>query len=143
MSAQNNSTAIPCVRYRDAHAAIEWLTRAFGFKKKAAYPGPDNTIAHAEMTTGGGGMIMLGSIDNQSEYGKMIAHPDEIGMRETNGLYLIVPDADATYATAQAAGATMVLEISDKDYGGRGFTCRDLEGHLWSIGTYDPWEQPA
>jgi uncharacterized glyoxalase superfamily protein PhnB len=33
----------------------------------------------------------------------------------------------------------MVLDIRDMDYGGRAFTCRDLEGHLWSIGTYDPW----
>ena len=33
----------------------------------------------------------------------------------------------------------MVLDIRDMDYGGRALTCRDLEGHLWSIGTYDPW----
>jgi uncharacterized glyoxalase superfamily protein PhnB len=32
-----------------------------------------------------------------------------------------------------------VLDIKDEDYGGRGFSCRDLEGHLWNIGTYDPW----
>jgi uncharacterized glyoxalase superfamily protein PhnB len=140
MNTETKSTAIPCVRYRDAYAAIEWLTRAFGFEKKAAYPGPDNTVAHAEMTTGGGGMIMLGSVTHQTEHGKLIAHPDEIGMRETNGLYLVVPNADAIYATAKAAGATMVLDIKDASYGGRGFTCRDLEGHLWSIGTYDPWQ---
>ena len=65
--------------------------------------------------------------------------PDEIGLRETKGIYLIVSDADAVHATAKAAGAEMVLDIRDMDYGGRGFTCRDLEGHLWSIGTYDPW----
>ncbi len=34
----------------------------------------------------------------------------------------------------------MVLDIKDEDYGGRGFICRDLEGHVWTIGTYDPWE---
>ena len=48
---------------------------------------------------------------------------------------------DAIYATAKAAGATMLLDIKDMDYGGRAFTCSDLEGHIWSIGTYDPWEQ--
>ena len=34
----------------------------------------------------------------------------------------------------------MVLDIRDMDYGGRAFTCRDLEGHLWNVGTYDPWD---
>jgi uncharacterized glyoxalase superfamily protein PhnB len=68
-----------------------------------------------------------------------MVQPDEIGLRETKGLYLVATDADAIYATAKAAGAQMVLDIRDMDYGGRGFTCRDLEGYLWSIGTFDPW----
>jgi len=137
------STAIPCVRYRDAHAAFDWLTRAFGFVKKAAYDDPNGVLVHGEMTTGGGGMIMLGSATSETEYGKLIAQSDEIGMRETNSIYLVVPDADVIYSTAKAAGAEMVLDIRDMDYGGRGFTCRDLEGHLWSIGTYDPWHLDA
>jgi uncharacterized glyoxalase superfamily protein PhnB len=134
----SRSTAIPCLHYRDANAAIEWLGRAFGLVKKAAYPGPDGKIMHAELTYGGG-MIMLGSAGKEGEYGKMIAQPDEIEMRETVTIYLVVRDADATYATAKEAGATMILDIEDKDYGGKSFTCRDLEGHIWSIGSYDPW----
>jgi len=139
MSTQTRSTAIPSLRYRDAHAAIDWLIRAFGFQKNAVYEGPNNTVAHAQLTLGEGGMIMLGSVDNGSEYGKLMVQPDEIGLRETKGIYLVVPDADATYTTAKSAGASIVLDIRDMDYGGRAFTCRDLEGHLWSIGTYDPW----
>jgi uncharacterized glyoxalase superfamily protein PhnB len=133
---------IPALRYRDALAAIDWLTRAFGFEKQAVYMGPGNTVAHAQLTFGNG-MIMLGSIDNSSQYGKLIAQPGEIGHRETQSPYLVVPDADAIYATAKAAGATMLLDIKDMDYGGRAFTCSDLEGHIWNIGTYDPWEQPT
>jgi uncharacterized glyoxalase superfamily protein PhnB len=133
------STVIPSLRYRDAPAAIDWLVRAFGFTKNAVYMGPNNTVAHAQLTFGSG-MIMLGSVDNGSEYGKLMAQPDEIGMRETKGIYLVVNDADSIHAAAKAAGAEMVLDIRDMDYGGRAFTCRDLEGHLWNIGTYDPWE---
>jgi uncharacterized glyoxalase superfamily protein PhnB len=134
-----HSTIIPSLRYRDALTAIEWLVTAFGFKKQAVYLGPDNkTVMHAQLTFGGG-MIMLGSVDNGGEAGKFMVQPDEIGFRETQGTYLVVPDADAVYATAKAAGAEMVIDIRDMDYGGRAFTCRDLEGHLWSIGTYDPW----
>jgi uncharacterized glyoxalase superfamily protein PhnB len=134
------STIVPSLRYRNALAAIDWLIRAFGFEKQAVYLGPDNntTVMHAQLTFGNG-MVMLGSVDNGSEASKLTAQPDEIGLRETKGIYLIVSDADAVHATAKAAGAEMVLDIRDMDYGGRAFTCRDLEGHLWSIGTYDPW----
>ena len=51
------STAIPGMHYRNAADAIEWLCRVFGFEKHAVYPGPGNTIVHAELTLGGG-MIM-------------------------------------------------------------------------------------
>jgi uncharacterized glyoxalase superfamily protein PhnB len=135
------STIIPSLRYRDALAAIDWLTRAFGFEEQAVHVGPENTVMHAQLTFGNG-MIMLGSVPKQDDgtpYSKLIAQPDEIGMRETRGSYLIVNDADAVYATAKAADAEIVIDIADMPYGGRAFTCRDPEGHLWSIGTYDPW----
>jgi uncharacterized glyoxalase superfamily protein PhnB len=133
------STIVPSLRYRDALGAIDWLIRAFGFEKQAVYLGPDNiTVMHAQLTFGNG-MVMLGSVDNGGEAGKLMVQPDEVGLRETKGVYLIVNDADQVHATAKAAGAEMVLDIRDMDYGGRAFTCRDPEGHLWSIGTYDPW----
>jgi uncharacterized glyoxalase superfamily protein PhnB len=132
---------IPALRYRDALAAIDWLTRALGFEKQAVYMGSGNTVAHAQLTFGNG-MIMLGSVVDDTPYSKHITQPDQIGHRETQTPYLIVSDADAAYATAKAAGAAMLLDIKDMDYGGRAFTCSDLEGHIWNIGTYDPWEQP-
>lgn len=142
MTTQGKSCVIPSLRYRDALAAIDWLVRAFGFEKKAVYLGADNkTVAHAELTLGGG-MIMLGSVSNGGELGPQMVQPGEVGLRNTQGIYLVVPDADAVYATAKAAGAPLVLDIRDMDYGGRAFTCRDPEGHLFSIGTYDPWEAP-
>jgi uncharacterized glyoxalase superfamily protein PhnB len=135
----NGSTVIPSLRYRDALAAIDWLVTAFGFKKQAVFVAPDNkTVQHAQLTLGPG-MIMIGSVDNGGEAGKFMVQPDEIGYRETKGAYIVVPDADAVYATAKAAGAEMIIDIRDMDYGGRHFSCRDLEGHMWGIGTYDPW----
>ena len=131
------SRVIPCLRYRDAPAAIAWLCRAFGFEKHLVVPNPDGTIAHAQLVLGSG-MVMLGSVED-SEVGRLMRQPDEIGGAETETAYVIVPDADALYARAKAAGAKIVLDIQDEDYGGRGFSCRDPEGHLWNIGTYDPW----
>ncbi|MGN7920235.1 MULTISPECIES: VOC family protein [Lysobacter] len=131
------STIIPSLRYRNAPAAIEWLCRAFGFEKHAVYADGD-TVHHAQLTYGPG-MIMLGSVDDSSEWGRRIVQPDEIGGRETQACSVVVSDADEHYAQARAAGAEIVVEIADQDYGGRAYTCRDLEGRLWWFGTYNPW----
>lgn len=132
---------MPCLRYRNAQVAIDWLCAAFGFEKQAVYPNDDDTIAHAQLTLGNG-MIMLGSVlENETGWGHLIKQPDEIGGAETQSAYVIVADADAVYAQAKATGAKMVVEIKNEDYGGRGFSCYDPEGHLWSIGTYNPWAQ--
>jgi uncharacterized glyoxalase superfamily protein PhnB len=128
---------IPGMRYRNAPAAIEWLCKAFGFEKHLVVPDQDGGIAHAQLTFGDG-MIMLSSVDG-GDFGRLMKHPDEIGGCETQSAYVIVPDCDAHYARAKAAGAVMLRDVQDEDYGGRGYTCRDLEGHIWSFGSYDPW----
>ncbi|QWP76339.1 VOC family protein [Lysobacter sp. K5869] len=139
MNALAGSTIIPCLRYRDAHAAIDWLCRAFGFAKHAVYA--DGAVVHHAQLSYGAGMIMLGSVDpdNESEWSKRIVQPDEIGGRETQACCVIVDDADEHYARARAAGAQIVVAVADQDYGGRAYTCRDLEGRLWWFGTYNPW----
>lgn len=82
------ATVIPCLRYRDAQAAIEWLCRAFGFEKHLVVPGEGGTIAHAELSFGNG-MIMLGSV-KKSEFDRLMKQPDEIGGAETQTPYVIV-----------------------------------------------------
>jgi uncharacterized glyoxalase superfamily protein PhnB len=131
-------TMIPCLGYRDARKAIDWLGQAFGFEPRAVYDGPDGTVAHAELTFGSG-MIMMGSMATEGPFAKLLVHPDQIEGKQTQAPYVIVDDADAIYATAKAAGAEILIDIKDEGYGGRGFTCRDLEGHVWNFGTYDPW----
>ncbi|HKQ79772.1 MAG TPA: VOC family protein [Blastocatellia bacterium] len=133
------ATVIPCLRYRDAPAAIQWLCRVFGFEEQLVVPNEDGTIAHAQLSFGNG-MIMLGSASD-TEFGRLMKLPDEIGGAETQTSYVVVSDADLVYRQAKAAGAEIILDIKDEDYGGRGFTCRDLEGHIWNFGTYDPWNQ--
>jgi uncharacterized glyoxalase superfamily protein PhnB len=130
---------IPCLRYSKAPEAIEWLGNAFSFEKHLVVPGENDTIAHAQLTFGNS-MVMLSSAQD-SEFGRLMKQPGEIGGAETQMSYVIVPDADAHYAKAKAAGAEIVMDIKDQDYGGRGYSCRDLEGHIWSFGTYDPWQE--
>jgi uncharacterized glyoxalase superfamily protein PhnB len=120
----------PCLRYEDAPAAIDWLVRAFGFETQMIVPGPDGTIAHAQLKLGPG-VIMLGS-----------AREDSLGMkspRELGGvnqsIYIYLPEVDAHYQRARDAGAEIVMELEDTDYGSRDYTARDLEGNLWHFGT--------
>lgn len=126
-------TIIPAVSYEDAPAAIEWLKRAFGFTEQLVVPGENGTIAHAQLQLGEN-IIMLGS-----------AKPEVFGLstpKRLNGttmsFYIIVSDPDAMHDRAVGAGATIVRELNNTDYGSREFICRDLEGHLWCFGTYDP-----
>lgn len=133
------STVIPCLRYRDAPAAIEWLCEVFGFEKHVVYPHDDGTIMHAELRFGKG-MIMLGSVrKEENEFGKLMKQPNEIGNFETQSPYVIVENVDALYERVKNAGGKIVIDIRDQSYGSRDFSCRDLEGHLWNFGTYDPW----
>ena len=119
----------PALKYQNGAAAMEWLLRTFGFSKRVEASGPDGTLAHAELRLGRG-MIMLGSV------GK----PDQSNpwSSATHGVYVYVSDVDAHYARARAAGARVVRELHDTSYGAREYTAVDLEGKLWSFGTYQP-----
>src|SRR5215468_563671 len=119
-----SAVIIPTMRYRDAPAMIEWLCRAFGFEKHLVVPGPDGEIAHAQLTFGNA-MIML-SPWGDDEFGRLMTSPTP-KKPVTQSAYVIVPDADAQYARAKAAGAQVVMDIKDEDYGGRGFSVRDPE----------------
>ena len=73
------ATVIPCLRYRDAPAAIKWLCATFGFEKHLVVPNDDGTIAHAQLSFGNG-MVMLGSVMKEAtEFGLLVKQPDEVG----------------------------------------------------------------
>jgi uncharacterized glyoxalase superfamily protein PhnB len=126
---------IPALQYKDAKAAIDFLCTAFGFEKKAVHEDKDGSVAHAELTHGNG-MVMLGSV-KETEYGRLLRRPRDAG-GVTMSVYVIVDHVDAHFARAKAAGAEIVQEPVTHDYGGRDYTCKDPEGHVWSFGTYDP-----
>ena len=130
------ATMIPALRYRDAPAAIDWLCRAFGFERHLVVPGDGDTIAHAQLVLGKG-MIMLGSA-REDAYDQLIRHPADAG-GVTQAPYVVIADADTHCTQAKAAGAEILYDIEDQPHGGRTYTCRDSEGHIWNFGIYDPW----
>lgn len=133
MPATQRATIFPCLRYRDAPAAIDWLQKAFGFEKKVAYDAPDGTIMHAEMRLGGD-YIMLGSVKDDVFNWKP---PADVGA-STQTIYIVVEDPDLLFERANGAGAEVLRPLSDTDYGSRDFSVRDPEGHIWNFGTYHP-----
>ena len=133
-----SSNVIPVLRYADAPAAVEWLCRAFGFERNLVVPDEDGGLAHAQLKAGTN-MIMLGS-QRQDEFGRLMRLPNEAGGC-TQSIYMIVADVDGHCERARRAGAEILMEPFDQDYGGRGYTCKDPEGHVWSFGSYDPWSE--
>lgn len=130
---------IPGLRYKDAPAAIEWLCHVLGFEKKMIVPAENNLIAHAQLTLGDS-MIMLGS-HREDQMGKLICSPIDIELKNTQSAYVVLSEdkIEAHYQHAKLNGAEILDPLETQDYGGKNYICRDLEGHVWSFGSYDPW----
>ncbi|HEY7933590.1 MAG TPA: VOC family protein [Solirubrobacteraceae bacterium] len=127
---KNNTTIVwPTLRYRDAVKAISFLIDAFGFQQTALHrSGEEGSIAHAELRWPGGGGIMLGSVRGDSSIAEL--------QPGCGSIYIVTDQPDRIYESALKAGATVVREIREEEYGSRGFTVRDPEGVHWSFGTY-------
>jgi uncharacterized glyoxalase superfamily protein PhnB len=124
-------TIWPCLAFRDAPAAIDFLTTAFGFEPAGIYARDDDAsiIEHGELRWPLGGGIMFGSAGkDDTAWGRRAAGNDAV--------YVVCDDPDGLFARATEAGAEVVRGLVDEDYGSRGFTVRDPEGNLWSFGTY-------
>jgi uncharacterized glyoxalase superfamily protein PhnB len=115
----------PTLRYRDAHGAIDWLERAFGAKRKEVHEA-GGRIVHAEVRIEGD-LVMIGS--ERDEPGP------EAGV---TSVYVAIADPDAHHDQAVAAGAEVISELADTDYGSRDYAVRDPEGNRWYFGTYRP-----
>jgi PhnB protein len=123
--AESPPAVTPYLLYEDVAAALEWLTRAFGFREQLRYADGDGTVTHAEMTVDGGS-FMLG--DPGPDY----RNPNRLG-GVTQLVHVYVDDVDAHFARARGAGATILAEPRDQEYGDRRYEAADPEGHHWSF----------
>lgn len=121
-----------CLSYRDPKAAIDFLTSAFGFVPLNVFPDNNGGVMHAELAMGDE-IIMLGS--SKPEMGWV--SPLDLPARNAT-VCGYVPDPDAHYAIAIAAGAATVRAPFDTSYDAREYSVRDPEGHEWHFGTYRP-----
>ena len=127
----------PAVRFADADAGVAFLKDAFGATERAVHRGEDGVIHHAELALGAG-VVMVGQHSQDGWLGGEAPRP----LSSTVSIYVVVSDPDRHHATAREAGAVIVRELQDTDYGSREYSVRDPEGNLWSFGTYDPYAVP-
>lgn len=113
----------PYLLYEDGSGAIDFLTKAFGFEESLRFTDDDDRVGHAEMKLGGA-TIMLG------EPGAGYRGPRDLG-GETVHIYVETDDVDGLFDRAVDAGAEVVEEPTDQDYGQRRCGLRDPEGHRW------------
>ncbi|MFD9907392.1 VOC family protein [Streptomyces sp. NPDC059063] len=121
----------PTLLYADAKAAITQLTEAFGFTEMSVYESEDGTVLHAELSYGNGA-VMLGS------KGRGGVFAEKMKDAGPSGTYIVVDDVDAHHQRAVEHGVDIVMPPTDQDYGSRDYMARDIEGNVWSFGTYSP-----
>jgi uncharacterized glyoxalase superfamily protein PhnB len=116
-------TVMPYLLYEDGEAAIDFLTRAFGFREVERTTGAAGGL-HAELEVGpSGGRVYLG----QPPSG--FRNPATVG--RTSLVHVLVDDVDGHYARAKAADATILEELNDLPFGHRRYGCADPQGHEW------------
>ncbi len=132
--------AIPNLIYDDANAAVSFLKTAFGFEEHAVYKDEKGNVFHAQLVLGKA-LIMVNLFNPETAFGKMMNIPKNLNGYNTQTPYFVIENVDEHYKTAKANGAEIVMDIKNEDYGGRGYSCKDSEGNIWSFGSYNPYSE--
>ena len=128
---QSTPTIVPYLGYKNARAAIDFLKTAFGFNENQAYADENGTVLHAELSVGNG-VIMIGTGADEQRSEELTNMP------AGRGLYIVVDDIEAHFERAKKAGAHVVWEPHDTEFGTKRYRVLDVEGYEWSFGTYQP-----
>lgn len=124
----------PTLRYDDPKVAIAFLTGTLGFVEQNVHIADDGTVGHAELSFGGGTVMVGTRTDPPGQF--------DTGRAVT---YLALDSAgavDAHHGRAVAAGADVVMGLVDQPYGSREYAVSDPEGNIWSVGSYRPSVKP-
>ncbi len=121
-------TAYPCLRYKDADAALAFLEDAFGFVVEEVHRGDSGRVEHA-LVRAGKGLVMIGEHRGPGPYARMLGR---------GWTYVAAKDVDDLHARAVEGGAEITMELTDQPHGSRDFSALDLDGNQWNFGTYEP-----
>jgi uncharacterized glyoxalase superfamily protein PhnB len=115
------ATVTPVLTYPDVRAAVAWLEAAFGFEERVRI----GDAHRAQLRVGSDGAVVVTATgrDRRAPSGDGVTHL----------LKVRVPDVDAAFARAQAAGARVVEELTTYEYGERSGIVEDPAGHRWEL----------
>jgi uncharacterized glyoxalase superfamily protein PhnB len=128
-------TVLPHITYTDVAEAIGWLSRAFGFSEHYRYGEPGGLVSGAQVYLGGVYFMLV-------RFKEGYRSPKQLGYG-TQSLTIFVPDVDAHYARAKAAGAKMLEEPHETVYGEYQYAAEDYEGHHWLFSRHARDADPA
>ena len=120
----------PYLIVKGAVRAIDFYKQAFGATEIMRFPGPNNTIVHAEIKIGDS-VVML----SDSPVGGEFRDPQALGGSPI-GLMIYVPEVDKTFKNAVSLGAKESRPVVDQFYGDRSGTLVDPFGHVWTVATH-------
>jgi PhnB protein len=120
----------PYLAVEDAAKAIDFYEAAFGAEEVMRMPGPDGTIAHAEIQIGDSKLMLSDPFDQSS------VQPPTTRGGPTASIFLYVDDVDAAFDRATEAGAEVTMPLEDMFWGDRFGTVTDPFGHVWSLATH-------
>ena len=132
ISSKTSDHFLPQIRYRDVEASTRWLCNALGFTVHLAVRDYHGVIDYVHLTHGQSNVIIK-HLDGDELV-------EAAGTSQVQSQYIFVDDVFRHYAMAKAEGAQIVIEMRDVPQLGRGYTCRDSEGLIWSFGSFDPWQ---
>ncbi len=117
----------PVLHYGDLSKGVAYLTETFGFSEHVIHRTPDGEPVYAELVLDGC-YVGVGATSPEPT-------PFDLGPA---AIYVAIDDPDTMHERAVAAGAEIVMELTDQEYGSREFAARDYEGNVWCFGTYRP-----
>jgi uncharacterized glyoxalase superfamily protein PhnB len=112
----------PYLMVKGAKRLLDFIKTVFGATELENMSAPDGRVMHAEVKIGDSAVMIADAQDHLPP--------------TTAGLYVYVPDVDATYRKALAAGATSAMEPADQFYGDRHGGVKDEFGNFWWIATH-------
>lgn len=126
----HNPGTWPSLSYRDADAAVDYLTTVVGFTESIVYRGDERAVEHAELLWPEGGGIMFGTDTGSARWS------GTAGGAGTGTVYLSTSDVEGLHGRIQKAGWQVLRTLQQTDYGSTEFGFLDPEGNAWSIGSY-------
>lgn len=118
------------VAYNDPMAGIAFVTDVLGFQEYVLVRDPDGRVVHSEYRWPEGGIVQIAGADPDNPF---TPEPGQDG-----GVYVVTRDPHAVWERCQRAAVTVLRPPSEPHYdpGGMGFSIRDIEGNVWSFGSY-------